>query len=39
MSVDYEALKKDRAQEWRENLRKNMPAKERTQIERENARK
>jgi len=34
MSVDYEALKKDRAQEWRENLRKIMPAKERTQIER-----
>ena len=34
MSVDYEALKKDRAQEWRENLRKSMPAKERTQIER-----
>lgn len=34
MSVDYEALKKDRAQEWRENLRKSIPAKERTQIER-----
>jgi len=34
MSVDYEALKKDRAQEWRENLRRSMPAKERTQIER-----
>ena len=34
MSVDYEALKKDRAQEWRGNLRKSMPAKERTQIER-----
>lgn len=34
MSVDYEALKKDRAQEWRENLRKGMSAKERTQIER-----
>ncbi len=34
MSVDYEALKKDRAQEWRENLRKSIPAKERTQVER-----
>jgi len=34
MPVDYETLKKDRAQEWRENLRKGMPAKERTQIER-----
>lgn len=34
MAVDYDELKKDRAQAWREELRKTMSAKERTKIER-----
>lgn len=34
MAVDYEELKKDRAKDWREELRKAVSAKERTKIER-----
>ena len=34
MPVNYEELKKERAQEWREELRKSMNAKERSNIER-----
>ena len=34
MGVDYKALKKDRAEEWRQDLRKEITAKERTKFER-----
>lgn len=34
MPVDYNELKKDRAREWRETLRKKLSTKERTKIER-----
>ncbi|MCK4836507.1 MAG: NADPH-dependent glutamate synthase [Candidatus Aminicenantes bacterium] len=34
MAVNYDELKKDRAQQWRDELRKKLSAKERTKIER-----